>query len=174
MPTDVSSTVTDQGNPPPAGSQSGGVAELVAEHEKETLPPTPEAIDAELKRAGETLNPDEYQIREGKPALSKLTGKPKKKTGPKKIEVTAPAAEQPALELVAMGTIYTEMLFGACQTIFGPAWEPKQEQRQRITHAFGVYLKAKGMKDLPPEFMLASALLGYVADKPQIQAARAK
>jgi len=153
----------------PASSGGVGVAELAAEHARQFPTPDQAAADAEAKKLLETLDPELYVIRDGRP-LFNADGSPKKKTGPKpkKPEATGPD------EFAALGTVYADLFFGGCITFLGKEWKPDEEQRERVTHALGVYLRVKGMKDLPPEWMLASALLGYVADKPQVQALRAK
>ena len=147
--------------PPPIPTIGGGFAALVQEHAS-TLPQSnPEAIAAEEERQaeeeGKNLDPEIYAFDEhGRPKKNK-DGSWKKRTGPK-------AADQknPQDEFEALGMVASETMFSGLCLFLGADWQPDDEERKRLYHAFGVYLRAKGYSDIPPGWLLAGAIGSYV------------
>lgn len=59
------------------------------------------------------------------------------------------------------GAATAEILFVASMAIGGPEWEPNPNERAYMSHAWAEYFRSKGIKDLPPGVILATALISY-------------
>ncbi len=65
-----------------------------------------------------------------------------------------------------MGQMTFDVSTGALSTIFGPEWQPKNpDERLAVSQAFAEYYRIKGIKDLPPGWMLLAVCLAYSAPR---------
>ena len=155
-------------NSTPPIPTAGGIAELVKEHTAEFHNATPEAVTAEQQRLEKELDPREYQFDATGKLKFNADGTPKKKTGPKPKDLQKKEDD----EFAALGEIGSGFFFMATGLFLGQDWQPTDDERKRIENAFGVYLRAKGLEDLPPGWLLAGALVGYAwprLSKPETQ-----
>jgi len=71
-----------------------------------------------------------------------------------------------------LGSASAEIVFTVGMAAGGEDFIPSKQERVYMSSAFTQYYQSKGMKDLPPGFILASALLSYIAprmNKPKTQ-----
>lgn len=114
---------------------------------------------------------------DGKPSVTKL-GKFRKKKGVSSIAIKEKQKKaedvvnnEKALQEMGEGAAGTFVAVGAA--IFGEDFLPEnQDEERRLSEAFAKYLKASGMKDLPPGLALTVALGAYGyrrVHKPQVK-----
>lgn len=83
---------------------------------------------------------------------------------------TAQAAET---DYGALANIFFDTGVGVTTMFFGPEWQPRSpEEKSMVTAPLAVYLKSKGMTDLPPGVILSIVILAYSA--PRLQAPSTK
>lgn len=133
----------------------GGIAELAAQHAQQFPQPNKESVAAEEQKLATDLDPELYVINPDGTAARNKDGTLKKKTGPKKkVEGTAEAFGE-------FGMVAAESTFMAFSALLGPAWQPTDEEKRNLTNAWGTYLKAKGINDVPPGVLLLATLVAY-------------
>lgn len=123
-------------------------------------PATESLIDA----AGTNFDPALHQkSKDGGPKYTKA-GNFKKKAGKKsQIADVTPPDQDAAYK--ACGSSTAEMIFIAGQGLGGPEWNPRPEERIYMTEAWTQYFQAKGIEDLPPGVIVATALISYGAPR---------
>lgn len=85
------------------------------------------------------------------------------------IQAVGQAAElavDQAKQFTVMGEMTFDISTGALATIFGPEWRPQNEdERKGVAGAIAEYYRIKGVKDLPPGWMLLAVCLAYSAPR---------
>lgn len=84
--------------------------------------------------------------------------------------------------LDAKGTDYTalsgtlfDMTAGTLTMIFGSEWQPRNpDEKKMVVDPLAVYLKSKGMDDLPPGYVLAFVCIAYCAPRFRAPTTQAK
>lgn len=59
------------------------------------------------------------------------------------------------------GAATAEILFVTSIAVGGGEWQPTEDERLYMSHAWAEYFRSKGIKDLPPGCILATALISY-------------
>jgi len=92
---------------------------------------------------------------------------------PKPAPFIAPApAAVIAVDYNAMGIIAASMWFGVGELALGSDWAPDNDEKMPIKDAFAAYFKSIGATDIPPGWVLFSALTIYTVkriDRPTIK-----
>jgi hypothetical protein len=140
----------------------------------------PDAIDPSLSdRYGRKFDPALHVVKvDGTPDLTNagnLRLKPKNEQGepgsaaPREKPVsqigTGPSPVQTQIQAQAQyqatGQASAHMLFMVGVMLGGEEWQPSDDEKIYLTGAFVQYYEAKGIKDMPPGVVLATALLSY-------------
>lgn len=72
------------------------------------------------------------------------------------------AAEELDAKIQSTAAVSAMMIFTVGQLVGGPEFKPEDSEAQAMTGAFTEYYRVRGIVDLPPEVMLATAVVGYV------------
>ena len=87
----------------------------------------------------------------------------------------AQAAQSAGTDYGALASMFFDTGVGIGTAVFGPEWQPKSpEEKNMVTAPLAVYLKSKGMTDLPPGVVLSIVVLAYSAPRLQAPATRKK
>lgn len=65
----------------------------------------------------------------------------------------------------AAGVATSECIFITGQVLGGMEWIPNENERVMMINSWGAYYQAKGMTDIPPSFIVLTAMLGYVGPR---------
>ena len=94
---------------------------------------------------------------------------------PNPIPGLAQAAQSAGTDYGALASMFFATGVGIGTAIFGPEWQAKSpEEKQMVCGPLAVYLKSKGMTDLPPGVVLSIVVLAYSAPRLQAPATRQK
>jgi len=122
--------------------------------------------DLELRDAsGASFDSTLHQMsKDGMPKITKA-GNFKKKPGKSKSAIANVTPPDEDASYKACGSSTAEIIFIAGQGIGGAEWKPRPEERAYMSDAWTQYYKAKGVEDLPPGVIVATALISYVAPR---------
>lgn len=150
-----------------ASSGDRGLADLAAEHLRQTPAPNPEAVAAEKKKLAAELDPAIYRFDEsGNPIFNK-DGTPARRRGPKPAQIAA-AEENRQLQYQALGLATAETFFVLCVSLGGDGWKPEDPEREQLAHAWGVYYASTGLTALPPWAVVLCATATYAGRRLQL------
>lgn len=109
-----------------------------------------------------------------KPDFSDVTGEPVNGAKqPDFSDVLGQTAQATGTDYGVLASLFFDTGTGVATTIFGPEWQPRNpEEKAMVTGPLAVYLKSRGMTDLPPGVVLSIVCLAYSA--PRLQAPSTK
>jgi len=165
-------------------SEKQTVKKMVDEMEepRTDLPPDPGAAtetepgkDVARDLQGRTFDPRLHEVElNGTPRVTPR-GNLRLKRGMAKIKSTigTPAGDIPTgVEGVlpeqayqATGIATAQIIFVSAQAVGGAEWKPSKEEQDYMAYAWANYYQVKGIKDLPPGVIVATAILSYAGPR---------
>ena len=121
-------------------------------------------IESLTDKDGRPYDPDLHTIgsRNGKKFLRRRRN-PRKPEEP--VEVTGPIGGSASFDASGAGLGACALTEIVCVATLGEDWAMHEGERSSMTQAWGAYLDSKGLKDIPPGFILAIALATYAAPR---------
>jgi hypothetical protein len=150
-----------------------GLEQIIKDSEKRSPEVSEQVIDQQdpetaTDKSGVAFDPLFHaKNKEGSPVITQA-GYFRKKSGPKQPWKNKPQGEETQevqAERNGEGIVAAEMTFLIANVVFGEAGSPTDDERKNISNAYSVYFEAKGIKDLPPGWMLATVLTAYAAPR---------
>ena len=113
---------------------------------------------------GRAFDPLIHLTDEAGAPLKTSNGKLRVKRG-KGIKKSTVAAVDKGVVYTQTGVATAEIIFLTSIAVGGEEWSPSEDERLYMSHAWAEYFKAKGIKDLPPGYILATALIAYAVPR---------
>ncbi len=119
--------------------------------------------DVQTDRYGRAFDPSIHLTNgDGSPRLTK-NGKVRARKGAGGPSMSPGVEPTPAnAEAQAAGAVAAQCVFLLCSAIGGPDWIPSAPEAANMNAAFGAYCEAKGIVNIPPEVILAGAMIAYI------------
>lgn len=154
-------TVTPPVEPVPSTATPINIGDLVSGNLPPQPAPAPPAEPSAVPPVEVTPTP---QPPTEPPKPKNLGGRPVgSRNKPKFNDVVTDGAD---VNYPAMSEALFVMSTSSLSTIFGPEWQPRDEQEKKwVVECLAVYLKSKQTKDIPPGLMLSIVLLSYSAPR---------
>lgn len=129
---------------------------------REIIDTMPEPEVTIMDERGDTFDKEVHEMGEdGAPRKTKKGFFHKKRGGLGKSTIAQVDTSSEDLSYQACGSSTAEIIFILGQSLGGGDWQPTQDERSYMTSAWGEYFKAKGVKDLPPGLIVATAMVSY-------------